>query len=160
MARLDEQRRALAMTLRFNPATANELTPAQARLFVRSLQTSWQVPTIAWGTRESHDQFDDARRLLHAAGIFREIDGLGSPESLDCYRRAAELLEWLARSSDAVTRDVPVGLLAAGAYQLAGLPAMATSLLRQGGYGGGVAEIFAAFLSADFDRLIARSAAF
>jgi hypothetical protein len=160
MARLDEQRRALAMTHRFSRATPNELTPTQARLFVRSLQTSWQVPPIAWAARESHDQFDDARRLLHAAGIFREIEGLGSPESLDCYRRAAELLEWLARSSDAVTRDVPVGLLAAGAYQLAGLPAMATSLLRQRGYGGGVAEIFAAFLSADFDRLIARSAAF
>ena len=48
MARLDEQRRALAMNLRFNRAAENELTPAQARLFVRSLQTSWQVPPIAW----------------------------------------------------------------------------------------------------------------
>ncbi|MDR6955496.1 hypothetical protein J2X65_004876 [Ancylobacter sp. 3268] len=160
MARLDEQRRALAMNLRVSRATENELTPAQARLFVRSLQTSWQVPPIAWGPRESHEQFEDARRLLHAAGILREIDGEGSPESLDCYRRAAELLEWLARSSDPVTRDVPVGLLAAGAYQLAGLPAMATSLLRQGGYGGGVAEIFAAFLSTDFDRLLDRTATF
>lgn len=81
-------------------------------------------------------------------------------DALGCYRRAGELLEWLARSSDAVTRDVPVALLAAGAYQLAGLPAMATSLLRQGGFGEGVAEIFAAFLSADFERLLRRSAAF
>ncbi len=80
--------------------------------------------------------------------------------SIGCYRRAAELLEWLARSSDIVTREVPVTLLAAGAYQLAGLPAMATSLLRQGGYGGGVAEIFASFLGADFDRLLERSVAF
>ena len=160
MARLDEQRRALATNLRFNRAAENELTPAQARLFVRSLQKSWRVPPIAWGAGESHEQFDDARRLLHAASIFREIDGEESPEALDCFRRAAELLEWLARSSDPVTRDVPVALLAAGAYQLAGLPAMATSLLRLGGYGGGVAEIFAAFLSADFDRLLGQSAAF
>lgn len=160
MARLDEQRRALAMNVHFNRALEHELTPAQARLFVRSLQTSWQVPPIAWAPRESHEQFGDARRLLHAAGIFREIDGVGSTESLDCYRRAAELLEWLTRSSDPVTRDVPVGLLAAGAYQMAGLPAMATSLLRQGRYGGGVAEIFAAFLGADFDRLLERIAAF
>jgi hypothetical protein len=108
MARLDEQRRALAMNIRFERAAENELTPAQARLFVRSLQTSWQVPPIAWGPRESHEQFEDARRRLHGAGIFREIDGEGSPESLSCYRRAAELLEWLARSSDPVTRDVPV----------------------------------------------------
>jgi hypothetical protein len=37
MARLDEQRRELAAAIRFNRATENELTPAQARLFVRSL---------------------------------------------------------------------------------------------------------------------------
>ena len=160
MARLDEQRRELAAAVRASRATENELTPAQARLFVRSLQTSWQVPPIAWSARESREQFDDARRLLHAAGIFRDLDGEGSEDALGCYRRAGELLEWLARSSDAVTRDVPVALLAAGAYQLASLPAMATSLLRQGGFGEGVAEIFAAFLSADFERLLRRSAAF
>jgi hypothetical protein len=73
MARLDEQRRALAMNIRFERAAENELTPAQARLFVRSLQTSWQVPPIAWGPRESHEQFEDARRRLHGAGIFREL---------------------------------------------------------------------------------------
>ena len=160
MARLDEQRRELAAAVRASRATENELTPAQARLFVRSLQTSWKVPTIAWSARESREQFDDARRLLHAAGIFRDLDGEGSVEALGCYRRAGELLEWLARSSDAVTRDVPVALLAAGAYQLASLPAMATSLLRQGGFGEGVAEIFAAFLSADFEQVLRRSAAF
>ena len=154
MARLDDQRRALALALRADRAAENELTPTQARLFVRSLQTTWQVPPIAWTPPESHEQFDDARRLLHAANILREIDGEGSPESLGCYRRAGELLEWLARSADLVTRDVPVALLAAGAYQLSGLPAMATSLLRRGGHGGGVADIVAAFLSADFDRLL------
>jgi len=154
MARLDEQRRALAMNIRESRAAENELTPAQARLFVRSLQTSWQVPTIGWAVPESHDMFKDAKRLLHAAAIFRDIDGEGTFESLGCYRRAGELLEWLARSSDPVTRDVPVRLLAAGAYQLAGLPAMATSLLRQNSYSGETAEIFAAFLSVDFDRLL------
>src|SRR3546814_11570748 len=91
MARLDEQRRALAMDLRFNLAAENELTRVQARLFVRGLQTSWRVPPIAWGTHESHEQFDDARRLLHAAGILREIDGEGSADSIGCYRRAGAI---------------------------------------------------------------------
>ena len=45
MARLDEQRRELALSLRAR-AIENELTPTQARLFVRSLQISWQVPPI------------------------------------------------------------------------------------------------------------------
>jgi hypothetical protein len=61
-----------------------------------------------------------------------------------------------ALSSDAVMRDVPVAVLAAGAYELTSLPAMATSLLRQSGFGEGVAEILAAFLSADFERLFRR----
>lgn len=160
MARLDEQRRALAAAVRLNRAAENELTPQQARLFVRSLQTSWQVPPIAWSAQQSREQFADARRLLHAASIFRQVDGDDSPDALSCYRRAAELLEWLARSADAVTSDVPVAMLAAGAYQLAALPAMATALLRQGRFDVGTASIFASFLSADFDEVIARAIAF
>lgn len=85
MARLDDQRRALAASVRLNRAAENELTAAQARLFVRSLQNSWQVPTIAWGLQESHDQFGDARRLLHAAAIFTEIDGRASVDASGCY---------------------------------------------------------------------------
>lgn len=154
MARLDEQRRALAAEIRFNRAAENELTSTQARLFVRSLQNSWQVPTIGWGPQESHEQFADARRLLHAAGIFAEVDGSASPDASGCYRRAGELLEWLSRSADPVTRDVPTALLSAGSYQLAGLPAMAASLLRRGEFGGDAATIFAAFLAADFERVL------
>ena len=155
MARLDEQRRALAASVRLNRAAENELTATQARLFVRSLQNSWQVPTIAWGAQESHDQFRDARRLLHAASIFAELDGQASADASSCYRRAGELLEWLARSADPVTRDIPVALLSAAAYQMAGLPAMATSILRRGDFGGNAASIFAAFLAADFEGVIA-----
>lgn len=135
MPRLDEQRRDLATSVWTSRGIETELSPVQARLFVRSLQISWQVPPIAWGERESREQFADARRLLHAADIFAEIDGPESVGATSCYRRAAELMEWISRASDAVTRDVPVSLLSAGAYQLAGLPAMATSLLRQGRYG-------------------------
>jgi DEAD/DEAH box helicase len=160
MARLDEQRRELAVSVLNSRALESELTPSQARLFVRSLQLSWQVPPITWTVRESHEQFVDARRLLHAAEILAELDGTDSANAISCYRRAAELLEWLSRSSDPVTRDVPASLLAAGAYQLAGLPAMATSLLKQGRFGSGIAEIVGAYLSADFERVLARVAVF
>jgi hypothetical protein len=63
------------MRLRFGRAVENGLTVAQGRPFVRGLQPSRQVPLIAWGTGESHWQFDDARCLLHAAGILRQVDG-------------------------------------------------------------------------------------
>lgn len=160
MARLDDQRRILAASILNARGRESELTPEQARLFVRSLQLSWRVSPITWTERESHQQYADARRLLHAAEILTETDGPDTPDAVSCYRRSAELLEWLTRSSDAVTRDVPTSLLAAGAYQLAGLPAMATSLLRQGRYGGGLAELFGAFLSADFDKVLARAMSF
>lgn len=160
MATLDEQRRHIASAIRNARAAENELTPPQARLFVRSLQRSWNVPNIAWSVRESYEQFVDARRLLHAAGLFRELDGNESPDALACYRRAGELFEWLARGSDVVTSDVPVELLAAGAYQLAGLPAMATALLRRSQYQLDATQIFAALLSANFDAVLAHSANF
>ena len=123
MARLDEERRTLATSILNSRARESELTPPQARLFVRSLQLSWRVPPIGWTEHESHEQYADARRLLHAAETLTDTDGPDTTDAISCYRRSAELLEWLSRSSDAVTRDVPTSLLAAGAYQLAGKPA-------------------------------------
>jgi hypothetical protein len=154
MARLDDQRRALAARIRVNRAADNELTANQARLFVRSLQISWQVPPIRWDGSESRDQLVDARRLLHAATIFKDVDGQQSTDAVSCYRRAAELLEWLSRSGDPVTAEVPVALLAAGAYQLAGLPAMAASLLRNHRPDARIGTLLAAFLRADFDAVL------
>lgn len=160
MAQFDEQRRAAANELRQRLALENVLSSNQARLFVRCLQNAWEVPPIVWSDAESRAQFDDARRLLHAAAIFDEIDLVDSQDAIVCYKRAAELLEWLSRSRDVITNEVPLGLLAAGAYQLAGLPAMATSLLRQYDSAGSQAPLYAAFLSADFDKVLSLTAAF
>src|SRR5690606_26351312 len=131
MPRLDEERIALADGIFRALAAEDELTRVQARSFVRCLQTSWRVPTIQWGTRESSRQLDDAQRLIHAASIFHEVEGSRSQRSILCYRRAAELLEWLSRSDDPIASAAPTELLAAGAFQLAGLPAMARGLLEE-----------------------------
>ena len=153
MAEMDEERRALAEGFRVAHAIENSLTSQQARLFVRSIQNSWGVRPLDWTPRQSVELFSDARRLLHAAGIFENTDGADSDASASCYRRAGEILEWLSRSKDDVTREVPTEILAAGAYQLAGLPAMATGLLRRTkleGAGG----IIGAFLAGDFDSVL------
>lgn len=159
MAELDEERRALAERFRVTHAIENALTAQQARLFVRSIQTSWGVQPLAWTQRQSIELFSDARRLLHAAGIFEDTDGSDSEAAASCYRRAAELLEWLSRSHADVTREVPTEVLAAGAYQLAGLPAMATGILRRSKVSG-VGGIISAFLACDFDAVLGRSATF
>lgn len=130
---LEAERLAVAQAIRRALAQGNELTAEQARLFVRSLQHSWQVPPNRWSERESARQLLDARRLLQAAEIFRELEGAASAGSIECYRRAGEIYEWLSRADDSLKALVPVALLSAGAYQLGELPAMAASILRQTG---------------------------
>lgn len=152
----DEERREVAEQVRDRLAIENELSRPQARAFVRCLQATWQVPTIQWVAEESDGQLSDARRLLHAAHIFRTLDGPTSPGAIDCYRRTGELLEWLARADDGLRTIVPIELLAAGAYQLGGLPAMAAGLLTQVTSDQNGVRLLAAFLRADFDAVMSQ----
>src|SRR3546814_20817005 len=107
MAARDEERLALAEQVRQSLAIENALTRPQARAYVRCLQSTWQVPTIAWAEHESAGQLNDARRLLHAAHIFSVIEGAESPRAIDCYRRTGEILEWLSRAEDGTRHIVP-----------------------------------------------------
>jgi hypothetical protein len=156
----DIERLKVANAIRSSLASKDILTPVQARCFVRCLQTTWEVPTIKWGGNESFRQLDDARRLIHSAGIFRSIEGSLSINALLCYRRAAELLEWLVRANDLLRLTVPIELFAAGAYQLGGLPAMASSLLVQAELRDNGSQLYASFLRADFDGVIRSVTAF
>lgn len=154
MTDLNDQRVRLANQLHHELASENRLTPNQARAFVRGLQVSWQVPPIRWRDSESRKQFADARRLMHAAEIFRKVSGYDIPEAKDCYRRAAELLEWLSRANDPLRSIAPVELLAAAAFQLSGLPAMAYGLLGQITAPDAGTRLYSKFLKADFDGVI------
>ncbi len=150
----DAERLELANKVRESIAIENTLTPIQARSFVRCLQTTWRVPTIEWRKNESRDQLVDARRLIHAAEIFRQIEGVSSGNAIDCYRRAGEMLEWLSRASDPLRTTAPIELYAAAAYQLGGLPAMASGLLGQVEPHDEGSRLFACFLRADFDEAL------
>ncbi|MDT7513621.1 DEAD/DEAH box helicase [Rhodoferax mekongensis] len=160
MSRLEDQRVEIANRVHEELGKENALTASQARLFVRCLQSAWKVPTIQWGETESGQQLADANRLLHVAGIFRQVEGPESIKAFECYRRCGELLEWLSRADDGVKALAPVELLAAGAYQLGGLPAMAAGLIRQVDQLEPGERLIGAFLSGDFDMVIAHVAAF
>ncbi len=160
MPALDEERLAVAERLRRDLATENVLLRQQARAYVRCLQATWQVPTIQWSDQESVHQLGDARRLLHAAHIFRQIEGAESPRAIDCYRRTGEILEWLVRAADNIRLILPIELLAAAAYQLGGLPAMASGLISQVVTEHEGVALYAAFLRADFDTVLRRAAGF
>lgn len=160
MPERDQERLESAERVRRELAIENQLSRPQARTYVRCLQATWRVPTIQWSERESAGQLSDARRLLHAAHIFRSIEGPGSPRALDCYRRTGEILEWLSRAADTIRAIVPIELLAAGAYQLGGLPAMAHGLLAQIHSKHTGVRLYGAFLRADFDDVLRRAALF
>jgi len=160
MADFEDQRRELAEQLRRGLATENRLSRDQARAFVRGLQVTWHVPAIQWRESESEKLLADARRLMHAAEIFRELDGPASAEAKDCYRRAAELLEWLTRAEALSHSFAPIGLLAAAAFQLGGLPAMANGLLSQIETPDAGIRLFSKFLRGDFNGVIDEVLAF
>ncbi|MEJ8816092.1 DEAD/DEAH box helicase [Variovorax ureilyticus] len=154
MAAFDQERLELAERLRRSLAIKNRLLPEQARAFVRGLQVTWHVPPIQWRERESDDLLADARRLMHAAEIFREVEGDSSDQAMDCYRRAGELLEWLTRADTQSNDMAPLALLAGAAFQLGGLPAMSTALLGQIKAPEAGIRLFLTFLKGDFNGVI------
>ena len=160
MAAFDAERRELAEQLRRALAIENRLSPDQARAFVRALQVSWRVPPNQWYEREADDLLANARRLMHAADIFRELDGADSGSAMDCYRRAGELLEWLTRADPHSSMMAPTALLAGAAFQLGGLPAMSTALLGQVEAQGAGVRLFLLFLKGDFNGVIAETLSF
>lgn len=160
MAAFDAERRELADQLRRALATENRLSPDQARAFVRSLQVTWRVPPNQWYERETNDLLANARRLMHAADIFRELDGPDSRSAMDCYRRAGELLEWLIRADPHSGSMAPTALLAGAAFQLGGLPAMSAALLGQVEAEVAGVRLFLLFLKGDFNGVIAETLSF
>lgn len=160
MPRLDEQRLDIAKSVSDRLAKEGELTPFQARSFVRCLQTSWEVEVIRWREGESSKLLSYAYNLIHVAEIFREIEGDKSSGAYQSYKRAAELLEWLSRAGDQLNINIPISLLAGAAYQLSGLPAMSTGLLKQVSTDGAGWKLCAQFLQGNFDGVVESVAKF
>jgi hypothetical protein len=156
----DPERIAIATRTRNAIGQDQLLTPRQARAFVRAIQTTWDVETIHWSQSDSAETLAEAYRLIHAGGVLQSVVGGNQMDASLAFRRAGELFEWLARSNDSLAEVVPLALFAAGSYQLGGLPAMAAGLLRQVKSNDDGILLFADFLSADFDRVLERVAAF
>src|SRR5262245_35922072 len=80
----------------------------------------------SWTTEEASARLDDAILLIDAGLLLRSAKRDGYRP---CLRRAGEVLEWLA-PSDHPDIDGSYILTSAAAYQLAGYPARAHSLLK------------------------------
>lgn len=104
------------------------LTANQARLYSQRLRREMDRDGLrGFGAEDISTYLDEATLLLHCAFIEASVEPDG--EWMEAVKRAAEILEWLSQR-DLKPAGVPVHLLAAAAYQLAGYPAMAFAQLR------------------------------
>ena len=101
------------------------------------------LPT--WSDRELFSRLNEGEKLI--------IAGLAtSPENIEYrryLRRAGEIFEWAATSLSSET-TVPVNILAASAYQLAGYSARASGVLSEHQLSDKTSRILTALLSTDF----------
>jgi hypothetical protein len=106
---------------------APRLSPAAAKLYSQHTRLRFHQPGLgSWTAAEASHRLADAVRLLEAGLVLRNA---GRGTFRQCLRRAAELLEWLCHPGVGLG-NLPVELLSAATYLLAGYPARADALLR------------------------------
>ena len=117
----------LAKKLREELASSN-LPPKFAKLYSQhSRLREGQAGLKGWEADEEVIRLDEATRLIEVAFIEKEAQIENWQISI---RRAGELLEWLSHPQ-LNPEQLPLRLLAAAAYQLAGYPARATGLFNE-----------------------------
>ena len=108
-----------------------------------------QLGLSGWQKDEETHRLNDAMRLIEVAFIERESNIENWPDGM---RRAGELLEWLSHPQLNYNK-LPLRLLAAAAYQLAGYPARSTGLLNEDKTDVIESKILHFLLKADFPDL-------
>ncbi|MBN3892148.1 MAG: DEAD/DEAH box helicase [Nostoc sp. JL31] len=143
---------ALAKELQ-NSLAGNRLTPAIAKLYSQHTRLrAGGKGLTGWREDEAGERLNDAMRLIEAAFIQRET---GDTNWRNGMLRAGELFEWLSHPQ--LNPDIlPIRLLAAAVYELAGYPARAAGLLNEDISEGVESEILRSLLKADFPTLLQR----
>ncbi|WP_375467684.1 DEAD/DEAH box helicase [uncultured Nostoc sp.] len=143
---------ALATELQ-NSLAGSRLTPAIAKLYSQHTRLrAGGKGLTGWREDEAGERLNDAMRLIEAAFIQREA---GDTNWRNGMLRAGELFEWLSHPQ--LNPDfLPISLLAAAVYELAGYPARAAGLLNEDISEGVESEILRSLLKADFPSLLQR----
>jgi hypothetical protein len=141
---------ALATELQ-NSLAGSKLTPAIAKLYSQHTRLrAGGKGLTGWREDEAGERLNDAMRLIEAAFIQRET---GDTNWRNGMLRAGELFEWLSHPQ--LNPDIlPIRLLAAAVYELAGYPARAAGLLNEDISEGVESEILRSLLKADFPSLL------
>lgn len=151
MAPVDERTRVVVRAL-LARAADKALAQNQAKLYShQTLLSLGQAGLRSFGPEDAMARLEEAERLLAAASVEREADA--ASDWRHAAKRAGELLEWLTNAG-ALGDEVPTSLLAAGAYQAAGYPALAFALLAQDEPEESPPNMLRLFLRGDFSGLL------
>lgn len=124
------------------------LTARQAKLYSQRLRKDMGREGLAsFAQADIASYIDEAVLLLECALLERHENPASAWR--DGIKRAAELLEWLSQP-DLKPNGAPLHLLAAAAYQLADLPAMALGHLRKPPIDEPISAILREYLRANF----------
>lgn len=143
---------ALAQEIREELAQ-DKLTPQQAKLYSQRIRRDMGRDGLAsFSLSDQQTRLDEALLLIEAAWLERADErNTAWQKSL---KRAGELLEWLSQPS-LRPQQVPVHLLSAAAYQLAGFPALALGQLRRTPIDEPFSQLLTSFIRADFPAALA-----
>jgi hypothetical protein len=150
MAELDAM--TLAAVARVRAALgAPQLTAEFAGLYSNHVRLRSGQPGLrGFGADQLSGRMRDAMRLIDAALVGRSDDAQDWRESM---RRAGEILEWLAHP-ETNPEGLPLTVLSAATYHLAGYPARASALAGQSPEDEQSAPMIRALLASDFRRLL------
>lgn len=124
-----------------------KLLPQFAKLYSQFTKLNADGEGINWSTNETASRTEDAILLVQTGILLKASGNLGYK---NCFRRAAELFEWLDHPR-LNTNEIPMRLLAAALYQLAGYPARAGGVLNK--MKDSESEILRLFLKGQFASL-------
>ena len=125
-----------------------ELTQSQAKLYSQRIRLEMGSNGLAsFSAEEARTRLDEAILLIEAGWLERNGDGDKSWQQ--SFKRAGEILEWLSPPSLRI-EGVPVRLLSAAAFQVAGYPALALGQLRRIPADEPVSDLLASFIKSDF----------
>ena len=126
------------------------LPPSFAKLYSQYTRLKMNQPSLmGWRNEEFSERLADAVALIDLGLSERE---LGVEEWRSALKRAGELLEWLSHP-DLNVEKLPLRLLSAGVYQLAGYPALSMGLLKSEQSDSSDSQILIALLKGDFPKL-------
>lgn len=135
-------------------AAGDSLPYATARLYSQHVRLrAGRAPLRSWRPSEIERHLSEVLALIDGA----ETSVVSDEDREAAFRRAGEMLEWLDHSA-LNEEEIPLGLLAAACYLVAGLPARAGILARSRYSSANDAPLLRLLMEGNFPRLLLEAA--